>query len=132
MFIISLQLLILSMQVIKEKENKRKFINPYNKPKLKILIKYILLLPLLMLMVFMLELELVLVLIFVPVLVLLSLLLVMMLVVAAATTGGGGCGAAASVWVSFNKLNGFLEVQYARIFWIYLSKNDDSMYFKYC
>jgi hypothetical protein len=72
------------------------------------------LLPLLMLMVL--------------VLVLLSLLLVMVLVAAAA---GGGCGAAASNWVYFNKLNGYLEVQYARIFCIYLSKNNDSMYFKY-
>jgi hypothetical protein len=25
-----------------------------------------------------------------------------------------------------------LQVKYARIFWIYLFKNDDSMYFKYC
>jgi hypothetical protein len=25
-----------------------------------------------------------------------------------------------------------LQVQYARIFWIYLCKNDDFMYFKYC
>jgi ABC-type glycerol-3-phosphate transport system substrate-binding protein len=76
-----------------------------------------------MLMVFVLEL--------VPVL--LSLLLVMVLVaLAVAAAAGGGCGAAASDWVCFNKLNGFLEVKYARIFWIYLSKNNDSMYFKYC
>jgi len=52
----------------------------------------------------------------------------MVLVAAAA---GGGCGAAASNWVYFNKLNGYLEVQYARIFCIYFSKNNDSMYFKY-
>jgi hypothetical protein len=25
-----------------------------------------------------------------------------------------------------------LQVKYARIFWIYLTINDDSMYFKYC
>jgi len=76
------------------------------------------------------------VLVLVLVLVLLSLLLVMVLVaVTAATAAGGGCdcaATAASDWIYFNKLNGFLEVQYARIFWIYLSKNDDSMYFKYC
>ena len=102
---------------------KESLINPYNKPKLKILIKYTLLLPLLMLMVFVLEL--------VPVL--LSLLLVMVLVaLVVAAAAGGGCGAATSDWVCFNKLNGFLEVKYARIFWIYLSKNNDSMYFKYC
>jgi hypothetical protein len=43
-----------------------------------------------------------------------------------------GCDAAARDWFCFNKLTGFLQVKYARIFWIYLFKNDDSMYFKYC
>ena len=65
----------------------------------------------------------------VPVLVLLLLLLV---AVVAAAAAGGGCGAAAGAWICFNKLNVLLQVQYARIFWIYLCKNDDSMYFKYC
>jgi len=41
------------------------------------------------------------------------------------------CGAATGDWICYNKLNGFLQVQFARIFWIYLSKNDDSIYFKY-
>jgi len=39
---------------------------------------------------------------------------------------GEGCGDATGDWVCFNKLNGFLKVQYA-IFWIYLSINNDSM-----
>jgi len=44
---------------------------------------------------------------------------------------GEDCGDAAGDWVCFNKLNGFLNMQYA-IFWIYLSINNDSMYFKNC
>ena len=59
----------------------------------------------------------------------LMLLLLLLVLVAAAING---CDAAASDRVCFNKLNEFLQVKYARIFWIYLSKNDDSMYFKYC
>jgi hypothetical protein len=82
--------------------------------------KYTLLLPLPMLMVFVL------------VLVVLLLLLVVVLVVVLVAAASGGCGAAANDSVCFKKLNGFLQVKYARIFWIYLSKNDDSMYFKYC
>jgi len=61
--------------------------------------------------------------------VLLLLLLVLVLVAAACS----GCGVTTSRdWVCFNKLNGFLQVKYARIFGIYLSKNNDFMYFKYC
>jgi len=60
--------------------------------------------------------------------VLLLLLLVLVLVAAACS----GCGVAASDWFCFNKLTGFLQVKYARIFWIYLSKNNNFMYFKYC
>jgi len=92
-----------------------------NKPKLKILIKYTLLM---MLMVFMLEPVLVLV----PMLVLLSLLLVLVLV-AVTAVAGGGCGVASSDLFCFNKLNRLFKVQYAIIFWIYLPKNDD--FFKY-
>jgi hypothetical protein len=92
------------------------------------------LLPLLMLMVFVLELVLVLVpvpvLVLVLVVLLLLLVVVPVLVLVAATDGG--CGAAVSDSVCFKKLNGFFQVKYARIFWIYLSKNDDSIYFKYC
>jgi len=87
-----------------------------------------------MLMVFVLEL--VLVLVPVPVLVLvlvvLLLLLVVVLVLVLVAAVGGSCGVAASDWVCFKKLNWFFPVKYARIFWIYLSKNDDSIYFKYC
>jgi hypothetical protein len=84
--------------------------------------KYTLLLPLPMLMVFVLVL----------VLVVLLLLLVVVLVVVLVAAASGGCGAAANDSVCFKKLNGFLQVKYARIFWIYLTINDDSMYFKYC
>jgi len=81
-----------------------------------------------MLMLFVLELELVLVpvLVLVLVLVLLLLLLVLVPVLVLVAVASSGCDAAASNWVCFNKLNGFLQVKYARIFWIYLSKNNDS------
>jgi hypothetical protein len=59
----------------------------------------------------------------------LMLLLLLLVLVAAPISG---CDAAARDWFCFNKLTGFLQVKYARIFWIYLFKNDDSMYFKYC
>ena len=78
-------------------------------------------------MLFVLELVLVPVPVPVPVLVLVLLPLLLVMVLVAVTAGAGdGCAAVASDWVCFNKLNGFLEVQYAIIFWIYLCKNDDS------